>query len=91
MHALNVEISDDHPSWHVSGQYETQLGFIWPLLSGEAVVTPSKARARPRWHFKSSEDRLAIALDDLGFILVTRAPEAMVRATGWWALSSTNA
>ena len=70
------------PSWHVSGQYyETcSCDFICLCFPGGLSVTPSKGTCTAAMAFQVERGSFGqVPLDDLGFILVTLAPEAMVR------------
>src|SRR4029077_1483232 len=70
------------PTWRVSGQYyETcSCDFICLCFPGRLSVTPSKGTCTAAMAFQVERGSFGqVPLDDLGFILVTLAPEAMVR------------
>jgi hypothetical protein len=75
------------PPWHVSGQYyETcNCDFICLCFAGGLTVTPTKGTCTVAMAFQVEHGAFGrVPLDDLGFIIVAHAPEAMVR--GNWSV-----
>jgi hypothetical protein len=75
------------PSWKVSGQYyETcNCDFVCPCILQQMSAAPSKGECLFAMAFKIDRGAYgAIALDDLGFIVLGQTPEAMVR--GNWSV-----
>ena len=75
------------PSWKVSGQYyETcNCDFVCPCILQQMSAAPSKGECLFAMAFKIDRGVYgAIALDDLGFIVLGQTPEAMVR--GNWSV-----
>src|SRR5262245_43214452 len=70
------------PAWHISGQYyeNCSCDFICLCFPGALTVTPTKGTCTVAMAFEVERGAFDnVPLNDLGFILVARAPEAMGR------------
>ena len=75
------------PAWKVSGQYyETcSCDFVCPCLSGQMAVRPTQGWCTFAMAFKIERGNFgAVALDDLGFIVLGRTPDEMIK--GNWTV-----
>lgn len=68
------------PSWHVSGQYyeNCSCDFICLCIPSGMAITPTKGTCTVAMAFQIERGTFGqVALDNLGFIVVARTPEAM--------------
>ena len=75
------------PEWKVNGQYyETcSCDFVCPCVPGQMAVTPTKGACTFAMAFQIERGRYGtVPLDGLGFIVVARTPEAMIK--GNWSV-----
>lgn len=74
-------------TWNVSGQYyETcNCDFVCPCLPSQLTVSPSKGNCTFAMAFQIERGTFGeVSLDGLGFIVVGRTPEAMIK--GNWSV-----
>jgi hypothetical protein len=77
---LNKEPSMSTPSWHVSGQYyeNCSCDFICLCIPSGMAIAPTKGTCTVAMAFQIDRGAFgAVSLDNLGFIVVARTPEAM--------------
>jgi hypothetical protein len=75
------------PSWRISGQYyeSCSCDFICLCIPSGMSITPSKGTCTVAMAFQVEQGKFGhVPLDNLGFIVVARTPEAM--AKGNWQL-----
>lgn len=75
------------PKWNLSGQYyETcSCDFVCPCITGRLAVTPTKGSCTFAMAFDIERGRYGdVPLDGLGFIVLGRTPEAMIK--GNWTV-----
>ncbi|MEO6270921.1 MAG: DUF1326 domain-containing protein [Lautropia sp.] len=75
------------PEWKVNGQYyETcSCDFVCPCVPGQMAVTPTKGACTFAMAFQIDKGSFgAVSLDGLGFVVVARTPEAMIK--GNWSV-----
>ena len=75
------------PEWKVNGQYyETcSCDFVCPCVPGQMAFTPTKGACTFAMAFQIERGRYGtVPLDGLGFIVVARTPEAMIK--GNWSV-----
>jgi len=75
------------PTWNLSGQYyETcNCDFVCPCLPGQMAVAPTKGACTFAMAFDIERGRYGdVALDGVGFIVLGRTPEAMIK--GNWTV-----
>ena len=68
------------PSWQVKGQYyeACSCDFVCPCIPSGLAVTPTKGACTVAMAFQVERGSFgSVSLDDLGFIVVARTPEAM--------------
>lgn len=75
------------PKWNLSGQYyETcSCDFVCPCMPGQMAVAPTKGSCTFAMAFDIERGRYGdVPLDRLGFIVLARTPEAMIK--GNWTV-----
>ena len=75
------------PTWNLTGQYyeACNCDFVCPCLTGQMAVMPTKGSCSFAMAFDIERGRYGdVALDGLGFVVLGRTPEAMIK--GNWTV-----